>query len=250
MIDAQWTMIDFLSIETLMMTRVWGYKLTFNLPHHLSASVMTQSSKVPAISKPTTMSTTIHPREPPPLGELATVIQKALSTNFTTATVRVAQCPDLRDPPFHLAAPGLSGNPRIADIGGRTNLFPCANLQAKYSLLSMAKEMEMSPAGGSLIGAGAAPFQDLGHNAELAANIAWAQNQESAPDFENTDSLSVSNKTRVIEVDSTGSALCCPAQSTNCALMMNLYGCSGDPGPVLKVTVKGRTGKSNFTDCI
>ncbi|KAJ5721312.1 uncharacterized protein N7483_009246 [Penicillium malachiteum] len=197
------------------------------------------------------MSTTIHPRESPPLGELATVIQKSLESNFKSITVRVVQCPDLRSAPFHLAAPGLSGNPCIADIGGQPNLFPSPNLNAKYSLISLAKEMEMSPVGGSLLGAGAAPFQDLGHNAELAPSIAWKSDSEhEIPDFDSPHSLKIVNNTRVIEIGAGGESSCQQASSTNCALMMNLYGSSGETGPVLKVVAKGRKGELNFTDAI
>ncbi|KAJ5923462.1 hypothetical protein N7454_008707 [Penicillium verhagenii] len=198
------------------------------------------------------MNVTIHPREPPPMGELATIIQKSLESNFTTATARVVECPDLRQPPFNLAAAGLSGNPCIADIGGQPNLFPTPNLNAKYSLLSLAKDMQMSPSGGSLIGAGAAPFQDLGHNAELAPNIAWASEEDSTltPDFNQPDSLRVINNTRVIEVNQEGWPSCQHADTANCALMMNLYGSTGEAGPVLKISAKGRIGELNFTNCI
>lgn len=195
------------------------------------------------------MSVTTHPREPPPLGELATIIQKSLESNFAYATARVVDCPDLREPPFNLAAAGLSGNPCIADIGGQANLFPSPNLNARYSLLSLAKDMQMLPTGGSIIGAGAAPFYDLGYNAELAANIAWGSEAD-LPEFDNPASLRVINNTRVIEVDTEGLSSCHHATSTNCALMMNLYGSTGDAGQVLKISARGRTGNQNFTNCI
>ncbi|KAJ5094283.1 hypothetical protein N7456_010144 [Penicillium angulare] len=195
------------------------------------------------------MTVTIHPRDAPPLGELATILKKSLELNFAAVTVHVVQCPDLRDHPFNLAAPGLSGNPCIADIGGQLNLFPTPNFDAKYSLLSLAEQMEMSPIGGSLIGAGAAPFQDLGHNAELAPNISWHSESET-PDFNDPSSFKVINNTRFIEVDPNGLSSCQQISSTNCALMMNLYGSGGEPGPVLKVTAKGRVGEQNFTNCI
>ncbi|KAJ5526182.1 hypothetical protein N7494_012832 [Penicillium frequentans] len=195
------------------------------------------------------MSVTTHPREPPPMGELATIIQKSLESNFANATARVVDCPDLREPPFNLAAAGLSGNPCIADIGGQANLFPTPNLDARYSLLSLAKDMQMLPTGGSIIGAGAAPFYDLGHNAELAPNIAWSSEAD-VPEFDIPSSLRVVNRTRVIDVNNEGLSSCHHATSTNCALMMNLYGSTGDPGQVLKISARGRKGDHNFTNCI
>lgn len=196
------------------------------------------------------MNVTTHPRNPPPLEELATVIQRSLQSNFAHATAQVEQCPDLRQSPFHLAAPGLSGNPCIADIGGQPNLFPRPNLNAKYSLLELARDMQMSPVQGFILGAGAAPFQDIGHNAELAPNIAWSSKSEVSPTFDDISSLDVTNDTRVIEITSSGASSCQRLPSTNGALMMNLYGSSGDPGPVLKITAKSRTGDLNFTNCI
>ncbi|KAJ5090833.1 hypothetical protein N7532_009517 [Penicillium argentinense] len=191
---------------------------------------------------------TAHPRGPPELSELATILQKQLSSNFASATVVVVeQCPDLQQPPFNLAAPGLSGYPWIADIGGQSNLFPTPNYKAQYSLLQLARNLQNSPSGGAVIGAGAAPFQDIGRNAELAPNLAWEGYGDE--DFEG-DSLKVNNLTRVVLADRGGVPSCQRTTSTNCALMMNLYGSSGRPGPVLKVTARGRTGDMNFTNCI
>jgi hypothetical protein len=195
------------------------------------------------------MNITKHIRNNPPLEELADVIQRSLGANFADATVSVVQCPDLSQPPFSLAAPGLSGDSCIADIGGQSNLFPTPNFDAKYSLLSLAKDMEMSPAEGFLLGAGAAPFQDIGHNAELAPNISWKSETEML-DFNDLTSASISNQTRVIEVNQDGSSSCGKLSSTNCALMMNLYGSNGHIGPVLKVTARTRTAELNFTNCI
>ncbi|KAI9373920.1 DUF1907-domain-containing protein [Aspergillus egyptiacus] len=200
----------------------------------------------------TAMPTTAVPRDPPPLAELATVIQRALQANFATATAEVVQCPDLRQPPFQLAAPGLSGNPCVADVGGQANLFPTPNLDAKYSLLSIAREMQMSPTQGFVIGAGAAPFQDIGHNAELAPNLSWREQAGVPPDWDDPTSLSVENKTRVVEVGdgSPRRIHCRSSPSTNCALMVNLFGSRGDPGPVIRINARGRTGAENLTNCI
>lgn len=43
----------------------------------------------------------------PPLDELRQVLQDALRQNFSKAEVEVVDCPDLSEPPFHLAAPGI-----------------------------------------------------------------------------------------------------------------------------------------------
>ena len=42
----------------------------------------------------------------PPLNELADVIRHGLRSEFIDVEVDVVDCPDLTQPPFHLAAPG------------------------------------------------------------------------------------------------------------------------------------------------
>lgn len=195
------------------------------------------------------MAVTKHLRDPPPLDELAAVIQRSLLSNFETASASVVECPDLKQPPFNLAASGLCGSPRIADIGGQQHLFPRPILNAKYSLLSLARDMEMSHNAGFILGAGAAPFHDIGQNAELAPNLSWRANDKTSS-FENPSSLTLDNGTRVIKVNRCDTTICERISSTNCALMINLYGSDGDTGPVLKINAKTRTGEHNFTDSI
>ena len=45
----------------------------------------------------------------PELKELGSIIEDGLKSNFKFAKVEVVDCPDLSQPPFHLAAKGNSG---------------------------------------------------------------------------------------------------------------------------------------------
>lgn len=187
------------------------------------------------------MKTTEHPLSPPSLQELATVLQPALSSNYKTASISVSPCPDLRQPPFHLAAPGLSGRETIADIGGQPNLFPDPRLDRRWSMLSCARAMGLPPSGGMIIGAGAGPWFHLGTNSELAPNFAWEGTFEE-----------VRNQSWFTKVAGEEKAVVCDrSRTTDCALMMNLYGSAGLPGDVLAVKAKGRKGEEkSFTECI
>lgn len=190
------------------------------------------------------MSTTQHPLSPPPLDEISGVLQKALGANYGNASVAVVKCPDLRKGPFHLAAEGLSGTESVADIGGQPHLFPRPLLNKIYSLLECAELMELPSGHGMLVGAGAGPFHVLGKNSELAPNLSWQDEYKH-----------VNNLTRYAMVESVSdghaNAICRQCPSTDCALMMNLYGSEGRPGQVLKVTAESRTGsEKSFTDCI
>jgi hypothetical protein len=181
------------------------------------------------------------PLDPPSLEELAQTLKPALEQNYNTSTISIETCPDLRKPPFHLATQGLSGNERIADVGGQPNLFPEPRLECKFSLPAIAQAMEMDPKGGSLIGAGAGPFHILGTNSELAPNISW---QDS---FAN-----INNQTHFAKIDKAdGSVRVAKCPSTDCALMVNLFGSAGLPGPVIKISARGRKGAfKSFTECI
>lgn len=181
------------------------------------------------------------PLSPPSLEEIAAALHNGLKTNFTTSSASVSVPPDLRLSPFHLAAPGLSGNPRVADVGGTANLRPAPNLTKKYDLLTISQNMEMSQDGGVLIGAGAGPFFDLGGNTELMPNLAYgiAAGGE------------VSNCTRYAKVLEDKVVLCEKiGSSTGFGLMGNLLGCDGETGPLLHITARGRKGKLNFTEAI
>jgi hypothetical protein len=186
--------------------------------------------------KMTPWSVKTHPLDPPTLEQLVPVIDAGLKTNFKNATVEVISCPDLRGEPFWLAAKGLSGNERIADIGGPSNLHPLPKFDRKYSLLDMMKWMEMGK--GFVLGAAAGPFHVIGVNSELMPNLSHDQGE-------------VTNLTRFAKVD--GERCVCehvPENSTDCALMANLFGSEGRTGDVIKIVAKGRTGKLNFLSSI
>ena len=173
---------------------------------------------------------------PPSLNELVDPLKSELSTNFQHVSVSVVCCPDLRQSPFNLAASGLSGNTRVADVGGPPNLAPSPKFDRKYSLLDMAKLMEMG-SDGSLIGASAGPFHVLGVNSELMPNLSY-------------DGDTVTNQTYYAKIDENGGCLCEKLASPDFGLMANLFGSDGNAGNVIKIEAKVRTGKLNFTETI
>ncbi|KAK1493219.1 hypothetical protein CCUS01_13864 [Colletotrichum cuscutae] len=178
---------------------------------------------------------------PPSLEELVERLKAPLDANYKHASVAVVNCPDLRKAPFHLATEGLSGEEKIADVGGQPNLFPRPRLDSIWSIPEIGKNMEMSPEKGSLIGAGAGPFHVIGQNSELAPNLSWQGGLDK-----------VDNKSQVIQIKrTTGEVSVGTSPSVDCGLMVNLYGSLGEPGPVLKITAKGRKGsEKSFTECI
>ena len=184
-----------------------------------------------------------YPLNPPPLSDLASLLTINLPSHFRDVSVSVVPCPDLTLPPFHLAAAGLSGNGKIADIGGPPYLHPLPNFSKKYSFLELARLIGMNPERGFMLGAGAGPFHVVGRNSELMPNLSYsnANGREK-----------VLNLTKYAKVDEQGGCVCgpVPGESTEFGLMANLFCSDGDPGEVLRIVAKTRTGKENFTEAI
>ncbi|OAA54343.1 mgc81809 protein [Niveomyces insectorum RCEF 264] len=186
------------------------------------------------------METTRLELSPPSLQEIAQVLAAALPRNYVASSATVVDCPDLRKPPFHLAAEGLCGGEVAADVGGHTHLVPRPRLDKNYSLPALAKLMQLSPDRGSLIGAGAGPNHVHGYNSELSPNLSWKDG------FEHV-TRNLTHSTRVVG-DRAGVA-CGLSNSADCSLMVNLFGSEGRPGPVIKVTARGRCGNAaSFTE--
>jgi hypothetical protein len=99
-------------------------------------------------------------------------------------------------------------------------------------MIEIAQLIQMSPERGQLLGAGAGPFHRLGINSELSPNFSWEGS------FDN-----VSNGTYYTKISEDNSVVCKKSPTTDCALMCNLYGSSGLPGDVLKITAHGRKGE-------
>lgn len=179
-----------------------------------------------------------HHLDAPTLAELAAILEPGLQKSFKTASVSVTACPNLYDEPFYLAAPGLCGSERIADVGGLIHLHPVPNFDKKYSLISIMNQMELPQNQSFVLGAGAGPFHQIGHNSELIPNLSIGHNG--------------TNRTQFAEIVNGGDYHSGPVPngSTDCGLMANLFGSEGLPGPVLKITASHRTGPLNFTAAI
>jgi hypothetical protein len=180
-----------------------------------------------------------YPLEPPSLSELAAVINTGLKSNFKDVTASVTCCPDLRETPFHLAAAGISGNERIADVGGPAFLHPMPQLDRKYPLRELMTEMGMNASQGFVLGAAAGPFHILGTNSELMPNFSYGAGE-------------VKNLTRFAKIDEAGGCVCeaIPEKAMDCALMANLFGSDGRQGDVIKIMAGRRVGSLNFLAAI
>jgi hypothetical protein len=135
-----------------------------------------------------------------------------------------------------LAAEGLAGSPRIANIGGPPNLAPLPKLDRKYSLLEMTRLINIGIKS-AILGASAGPFYVLRVNSELAPNFSYNGEE-------------VTNRTHYAKIYENGDYLYETISLTNCGLMANLFGSDSSPRNVLKITAKVRTSELNFTNYI
>ncbi|KIX01022.1 uncharacterized protein Z518_10088 [Rhinocladiella mackenziei CBS 650.93] len=184
--------------------------------------------------------------DPPTLTALLPAIRAGFSSNFKNSIIEITQSPDLRQPPYYLATPGLSGHPRIADVGGQLFLAPGPDFSKKYDLLSVARQMEMSTECGQLIGAAAGPFYSLQINTELAPNIHWKLDRDQATDV-------LYNETHYTKIIASEPGYRCSKidhETTGFGLMGNLYGSDGLPGDLLHIVAKSRSGPLNFAATI
>ena len=174
--------------------------------------------------------------------------------------MRVEQCPDLRHAPWGLAAAGLCGHTRVLDIGGVPYLMPtvmrekvivgldsmhinqCCDLESHllqlYNMRDYPALTASDPASraGLVIGAGAGPWPHISRNAEMMPNL-----------YVGAD-LSVRQETRITRThdeDGSYSTHKLPASETRNALLGNLFISDGEPGEVLRIDCRGRTGDCN-----
>jgi len=151
--------------------------------------------------------------------------------------VNVVDCPDLREKPWTLAAPGICGRPRIADVGGPPYLIPLPDLSKLYSFDDIANSVELP--GGFIIGAGAGSSKFVGVNCEMMTNLVTSSEQKGVI------------ATKIAKVSKEDGS--CVLENYNCgefSLLGNFLVSDGHPGKVLKVCASRRTGNENFITCM
>lgn len=118
------------------------------------------------------MSTTVQKvnLEPVGLEEVANVLGDGLKNYFKESSVGIVDCPNLTREPFNLAAPGLGGDCRIADVGGPPYLVPLVQRNKIYSFQQVA-QLVGAKGEAFMIGASAGPFRLVGQNCELMPNV-------------------------------------------------------------------------------
>lgn len=186
----------------------------------------------------------------PTLSEVAVVLQAGLATNFAEATVDVVDCPDLRT--WGLAAEGLSGHTRLLDIGGVPYLMPTVCRDRLYNMRDYPSLAGLpATARGFVIGAGAGPWPYVGRNSEMMPNLLVEADRSVAVQCTHiTRTIDDDNNHTEVGGSSTYSTLKLPDTETRNALLGNLFISEGQPGKVLRIRTRMRTGETNFVTCL
>lgn len=171
----------------------------------------------------------------PSLNELSEVLQKGLENNFDQVSVKVVNCPDLRNKPFLLAERGLCGSPRAMDIGGVPYLIPTPCMEKVYDLSLVPTMTELSATTSLIVGAGAGPSHAVGKLAEMIVNM-------------NADEFGqIHNHSRIVKIDDESGNYVLHRLENCCdgCHLTNLFISEGKPGEVLEVRASLRRNDSD-----
>lgn len=198
---------------------------------------------------PSKLNITTRPLHQPPLDELMNVLAGGLTTNFAEATIDIADCPDLGGWPYIFYRDGLCGSPIILDIGGPAYLLPTAQKDKFYDIKLLLRHLNYNH-NALVIGAGAGPWPHTGSNCELIMKVNITVNNKVEP-----RDNGVGNGTHYAFVNKSNGEcrlerVLANEDETTFALLANLYVCEGNPGKVIRVRAKKRTGKLDFISCM
>jgi len=159
------------------------------------------------------------------LGKISEALQKGLSKNFKEVSVSVVDCPDLKN--WDCPAVGMSGNQKITDVGGEPYMHDKKYIGAEFDFKEVAKLIgsEQSYAFGA--GSGAMSCLD-GHCGELVIN----------ENFITKESRSI-----IAMVGKDKRCISKNYAANKHGGLGNIFYTDGKKGKVIKIIIKGRSGK-------
>jgi hypothetical protein len=159
------------------------------------------------------------------LDKISDALQKGLSKNFKEVKVSVVDCPNLKD--WNCPAEGMSGNQKITDVGGEPYMHDKKYLGAEFDFKEVAKLIgsEQSYAFGA--GSGAMSCLD-GHCGELVINDNFITNE---------------SKSVIAMVGKNKECIAKDYSASRHGGLGNIFYTDGKKGKVIKILIKGRSGK-------
>ena len=159
------------------------------------------------------------------LDKISDALQKGLSKNFKEVKVSVVDCPNLKN--WDCPAEGMSGNQKITDVGGEPYMHDKKYLGAEFDFKEVAKLIgsEQSYAFGA--GSGAMSCLD-GHCGELVINDNFITNE---------------SKSVIAMVGKNKECIAKDYSASRHGGLGNIFYTDGKKGKVIKILIKGRSGK-------
>ena len=159
------------------------------------------------------------------LEQISEALKKGLQKNYKLVEISIVDCPNLKQ--WDCPAEGLSGNQKIIDVGGEPYMHDKKLIGAEFDYEEIAKKIgsEKSYA----LGAGSGAMSCLGgHCGELVINENLITNE---------------SRSIIAQVDENQKCKSSKYTARKHGGLGNIYYSDGRPGKVIKIMIKGRSGK-------
>ena len=159
------------------------------------------------------------------LEQISESLKKGLQKNYKLVEISIVDCPNLKQ--WDCPAEGLSGNQKIIDVGGEPYMHDKKLIGAEFDYEEIAKKIgsEKSYA----LGAGSGAMSCLGgHCGELVINENLITNE---------------SRSIIAQVDENQKCKSSKYTARKHGGLGNIYYSDGKPGKVIKIMIKGRSGK-------
>ena len=159
------------------------------------------------------------------LEQISEALKKGLQKNYKLVEISIVDCPNLKQ--WDCPAEGLSGNQKIIDVGGEPYMHDKKLIGAEFDYEEIAKKIgsEKSYA----LGAGSGAMSCLGgHCGELVINENLLTNE---------------SRSIIAQVDENQKCKSSKYTARKHGGLGNIYYSDGKPGKVIKIMIKGRSGK-------
>ena len=158
------------------------------------------------------------------LEQISEALKKGLQKNYKSVEISIVNCPNLKQ--WDCPAEGLSGNQKIIDVGGEPYMHDKKLIGAEFDYEEIAKKIgsEKSYA----LGAGSGAMSCLGgHCGELVINENLITNE---------------SRSIIAQVDENQKCKSSKYTARKHGGLGNIYYSDGNPGKVIKIMIKGRSG--------
>jgi len=158
------------------------------------------------------------------LEQISEALKKGLQKNYKLVEISIVDCPNLKQ--WDCPAEGLRGNQKIIDVGGEPYMHDKKLIGAEFDYEEIAKKIgsEKSYA----LGAGSGAMSCLGgHCGELVINENLITNE---------------SRSIIAQVDENQKCKSSKYTARKHGGLGNIYYSDGNPGKVIKIMIKGRSG--------